>query len=288
MPSFIPRSFAFQPNKKSTVRLVIKIDSASLDQPPILRTFAGELRRLLADRHRITVVHDCARPDAREWNSYTCVDGRCYNNRENSDYDCLACASELNKSLVGTFSNYGIAAFGLCGLDANLIHLRKAPIVNGTSGCCLEVCAVDSFWLDTISQSGGVPVLVNLARGPDQHCHLVNADQMAASCAVHWDADTLIFLSDCEGFVNGAGSISRWLNITDLETLTRHSPLNSSMLSKLKASQYALKHHVRRTRILPLSDLQSLSMFYSSKIDSGTELILDVEFLQQHWRTPST
>ena len=51
-----------------------------------------------------------------------------------------------------------------------------------------------------------------LALGSDGEYYNVNADQMAAACAVACHADTLIFLTDVAGVKNAQGTVMPWLN----------------------------------------------------------------------------
>jgi len=60
-------------------------------------------------------------------------------------------------------------------------------------------------------------------------------------------------------------------NVSDDTVTLRHD-----MRARLQASALALRHGVRRVKILPMSNVDSLSLFYFSPIEHGTEVIATV------------
>ena len=54
-----------------------------------------------------------------------------------------------------------------------------------------EICRCDTGWLDAIWQSKAVPVICSIALGTDGEYYNVNADAMAAACAVACRAESL-------------------------------------------------------------------------------------------------
>jgi hypothetical protein len=48
----------------------------------------------------------------------------------------------------------------------------------------------------------------------------------------------------------------------------------------LKACKHALEHGVRRVRILPVSSIESLQLFYFSRIEHGTEVVKATEIIK--------
>ncbi|HEV2992741.1 MAG TPA: acetylglutamate kinase [Candidatus Angelobacter sp.] len=255
------------------MKLVIKICSTVLDNERVLRNFAGELGELLKQGHRVIVVHggtrflDQALAELQD-NGTAAVHGG-----KTKDAPLMVLGGKVNKKLVGILAAAGIPAFGLCGADGNIVKIRKTRSKANELNVTAEVSSVHPKWLEAICERGGVPVLANVALGSDNQHHCLNADRLAGACAISWDADALVFLSDSDGPRDADGTVLRWLETRKIVELTRGTAIRPNMATKLDVCHQALKHGVRRTRILPLSQIESLSSFYFSRIDFGTEVI---------------
>ena len=80
----------------------------------------------------------------------------------------------------------------------------------------------------------------------------VNADQMAAACAIACQADALIFLTDVAGVKQADGSVMPRLNTAEVPAMIEGAVISGGMMPKLEASTGALKRGVGRVRILPV------------------------------------
>ena len=266
------------------MKLVIQISSSGVEHEPALRQFAKVVSQLVSEGHRITIVfsrgnailktksalHECSY--CTQKNHLNGNGTQAAVNREMHNATLPLLAERASAPLVAILSGVGVAAFGLCGADGHILRVRK---LNGHAGQAwgAEVAAVDPFWLDIISNSKGVPVVENAGLGADQNCYTLDPDQMAGAFAIGWNVDALIFLTTAEGLTNADGSVVRWLEAERLMELTKRSAIAQEMLSKLQACRHALKHGVRRARVLPVSQVESLAMFYVSRIECGTEVI---------------
>lgn len=137
-----------------------------------------------------------------------------------------------------------------------------------------EISFGESRWLEAIWQQGGIPVMSSVALGSDGEYYNVNADQMAAACAIACHANALIFLTDVPGVKDADGSVIPWLGLKQVQKLVRESVIAGGMLPKLEACGHALHHGVGRVRILPAEQVHMLPQFYFSKLDCGTEVLV--------------
>jgi acetylglutamate kinase len=265
------------------VKLVIQISGNGAEHEPALRQFAKVVSQLVSEGHRITVVF--SRGNASQTNSavHKCL--YCaQKNQLNGNGAEAALKGEMHNAtlpllterasapLVALLSGVGLAAFGLCGADGHIMRIRKLHS-HALDAWEAEVTSVNPFWLDTISNNKGVLVIENAGLGADQNCYALDPDQMAGAFAIGWNADALIFLTTAEGLTNADGSVVRWLEAERLVELTKRSAIAQDMLPKLQACRHALKSGVRRARVLPVSQVDSLAMFYVSRIECGTEVV---------------
>ena len=87
---------------------------------------------------------------------------------------------------------------------------------------------------------GAVPVISSLALGFDGEYYNINADEMAAACAVACKADALVFLTDVPGVRGSNGEVMRWLSVDQIAGLTQDAVISGGMLPKLSACREAL------------------------------------------------
>ena len=137
-----------------------------------------------------------------------------------------------------------------------------------------EIAATDPLWLEAIWKMDAVPVISSIALGFDGEYYNINADEMAAACAICTKADALVFLTDVPGVKGADGEVMRWLSLKDVPELERQGVVTGGMLPKLSACRDALTHGVKRVRILPAESVHLLPDLCSTKVSDGTEVMV--------------
>jgi acetylglutamate kinase len=258
------------------MRIVVKLGGATLDDSALLHRAALSIRQL-AEQHQVAVVHGggtaLTRMLAKIGKTSEFVNGLRVTDAETRDFAVMVLAGQMNKKLVAVLGSIGQPAMGLCGGDGQAFRARKKTSNGHDLGYVGEISAVDPMWINTIWSQHSVPVISSVALGGDGQYYNVNADQMAAACAVACEAHALIFLTDVAGVKDADGLVIRWLNLTLASELTQKSVICGGMLPKLEACRQALLKGVNRVRILPAAEVDSLPEFYFSRIESGTEVL---------------
>ena len=90
-----------------------------------------------------------------------------------------------------------------------------------------------------------------MALGFDGEYYNINADEMAAACAIACHADALVFLTDVPGVKGANGEVLRWLSIDQIAEMAKSAVISGGMLPKLSACREAFLNGVKRVRILP-------------------------------------
>ena len=169
------------------------------------------VKSLSDDGHQLVVVHGggiaLTRTLKKLGKTSEFVDGLRVTDGETRDVALMVLAGFMNKSLVAALTKSGVHAMGLSGGDGPVFMARtrkRGPDL----GFVGDICSVDPSWLEAIWNDGGVPVVSSIALGNDGEYYNVNADQMAAACAIGCHAQTLIFLTEVAGVLDGTGLLS--------------------------------------------------------------------------------
>jgi acetylglutamate kinase len=259
------------------VTIVVKIGGRAIEDQTILRKCAHSIAELARDGHRVAVVHGggsaLTQMLQRLGKKSEFVDGLRVTDAETRDAALMVLGGLVNKKLVAAIQAAGMPAIGFSGGDGMTFRARKKYFHGRDLGYVGEICFAEPCWIEALWAQGGIPVLASIALGADSEYYNVNADEMAASCAVACHADTLIFLTDVAGVQDATGAVMAWLSISQIAELKANSVISGGMLPKLHACGQALKQGVVRVRILPASQAEMLPQFYLTKLSCGTEVI---------------
>jgi acetylglutamate kinase len=162
---------------------------------------------------------------------------------------------------------------GLTGGDGHIFRARK-KITTPDLGFVGEIIATEPKWLEAIWTMGALPVISSIALGYDGQYYNVNADEMAAACAIATHADALVFLTDVPGVKGADGNIMRWLSLKEIPALQKTAVISGGMLPKLNACRDALLSGVKRVRILPAEAAAVLPDLCSTRVNDGTEVMV--------------
>jgi acetylglutamate kinase len=259
------------------VKFVVKLGGAALENPVTLRGTTQAIVDLVRDGHQVALVHGGGAALTRTMKQLgkesEFVAGLRITDAETRDAALMVLAGRLNKELVAAIGKHGQAAVGLSGGDGLLFRARKKRTAPDL-GFVGEIAASDPRWLLAVWQMGAVPVISSLALGFDGEYYNINADEMAAACAMACHADVLVFLTDVPGVRGADGEVMRWLTLKQIPELTRTAVVSGGMLPKLSACREALMGGVQRVRILPADAASHLPDICSARTPEGTEVMV--------------
>ncbi|MGC1781999.1 MAG: acetylglutamate kinase [Acidobacteriaceae bacterium] len=259
------------------MKFVVKLGGASLEDVATLRGSTQAIVDLVRDGHQVAVVHGggaaLTRTLAQLGKQSEFVAGLRITDAETRDAALMVLAGRINKQLVASIGRHGQAAVGFSGGDGLVFRARKKRTAPDL-GYVGEIVASDPRWLTAVWQMGAVPVISSMALGFDGEYYNVNADEMAAACAMACHADVLVFLTDVPGVRGADGEVLRWLTLKEIPELTRSSIVSGGMLPKLSACREALLGGVQRVRILPAEAAALLPDLCSARTPQGTEVMV--------------
>jgi len=255
------------------MRLVLKINRATAGNSETQRKLTNAVVRLLGDGHRLVIIAPEGPVHPEKGAQETAplhFNGNKYKNGASMVDRNVVC--QESRFLAARLSHAGVPSMALSGTDAGICRLRKRCHNSVKTAFAIEISSVDPRWIELICSNGGVPVLSNWVMDNSSEFHLADPDQMASACAIYWNADALIYLTDHQGITNASGTVIRWL---DVAAHGHHGSGNGAIAdSVVEGCKHALQRGVRRTRILPAASLDSLPLFYFARIEEGTEVVL--------------
>ena len=259
------------------MKYVVKLGGAGLEVPALLESCVRAITELVRDGNHVAVVHGGGVQLTRTLKALgkqsEFINGLRVTDAETRDTALMVLAGKVNKSLVAALGALGQPAVGLSGGDGLMFRARRKRTAPDL-GFVGEIAASDARWLDAIWQLNGVPVLCSMALGFDGEYYNINADEMAAACAVACGADALVFLTDVPGVKDAKGAVLRWLSIDQIAEMAKCAVITGGMLPKLGACREALLNGVKRVRILPAEAAGSLPDLCSSRVAHGTEVMV--------------
>src|SRR5207302_6706862 len=164
----------------------------------VLQKCARAVVQLAQDCHCVAVVHGggiaLTRTLGQMGKKTNFVNGLRVTDAETRDVALMVLAGIVNKNVVAAITAAGQPAIGLCGGDGMMFRARKKNTNGYDLGFVGEISVVEPRWMEAVWGQGGIPVISSVAIGSDGEYYNVNADQMAAACAVGCHANALIFL----------------------------------------------------------------------------------------------
>ena len=138
----------------------------------------------------------------------------------------------VNTQLVGEIGALGGRAVGLCGVDSGLVTAERYDDRLGFVG---RVTGVNTKVLLSLLDSGVIPVIAPIGlEAPSQPLN-INADTVAGEVARALRADSLVFLTDVEGLLDGQGVLVPELDLALATALREAGVLAGGMIPKVDA-----------------------------------------------------
>lgn len=234
------------------MKILVKLGGTLLDSAESRNRLANELCEVQRGGVELVVVHGGGKQMTRFLNERG-VESKFVRGLRVTTLDVIDAvlkvfAGTVNHELVSAFVAVGARAVGLTGIDAGL---TKAEQMDPDLGFVGRPVSTDPTLLNYLTIGGYLPVIACVAGDGAGNIYNVNADQMAVSCALGFQADRLLFLTDVDG-VRGADShILPSVTISDCRQLIASGVATSGMEAKLNSACDALRGGIGGVLIAP-------------------------------------
>jgi len=159
-------------------------------------------------------------------------------------------AGTVNKMLVAELTAMHLSAAGISGADASTLAADVHEPIDGVDlGHVGRVRSANGTLIRAMLSCRIMPVVSSIAEGPKGRLLNVNADTAAAALAAALGAESLVFITDVAGLMDGSGNVVRELSAGEANTLLASDVVSGGMRPKLLAALHALDSGVRRITI---------------------------------------
>lgn len=191
------------------------------------------------------------------------IDGMRVTDAATMDVVQMVLGGLVNKDIVSLLNGAGGRAVGITGKDADLIRARKMTLErrdhlpDGVGvpeiidiGHVGEVAHVNRSLLDTLMETGFIPVIAPVGVGPDGESYNINADYVASAVAVRLAAEKLVLLTNTAGILDAQGDTLTGLSRADAEQLITDGTVVGGMLPKVNCALDAIDNGVSTAHII--------------------------------------
>ncbi len=163
----------------------------------------------------------------------------------------MVLVGKVNKEIVSLINQAGGKAVGLCGMDGNLIQAR--PDGREGIGFVGEVSGVKVKILESLVNSGYIPVVSSVAADENGQSYNINADTVAGEIAAALGAEKLILMTDTAGILEDyhqPDSLIVKLDIQEARQLIESGIVSGGMIPKVNCCVRSLAQGVKAAHII--------------------------------------
>lgn len=233
------------------MKVLIKLGGTLLDDAAKRASMARQLADL-AKKVELVVVHGGGK-QVTQFLAERGIESRFINGLRVSDEAVIDAVSKViagsvNKQLVAAIVAAGQPAVGLSGVDGSVTTATPLQAELQFVG---RPQRTDGALFRLLLDAGYLPVVACIAGDASGNIYNVNADQMAVSCALGWQADKLLFLTDVAGVKDGAGRVLPTLTPSSARQLVATGVAHGGMQAKLEAALSSLEGGLSEVIVAP-------------------------------------
>ncbi|MBP6003271.1 MAG: acetylglutamate kinase [Pyrinomonadaceae bacterium] len=247
---------------------VVKFSGKVTEDKENLASLAEELALLHQVGIRVCVIHG----GGKQLNELaeklgvvqTVIGGRRVTDDDTLELAKMIFRGKINTEILAQFRRRGIHAVGLSGIDGGVVKAVKRPprdVVNRETGATEsvdfghvgDIVEIDVSLINTLLDSGYLPIISSLGADNDGKIFNINADTIASEIAVSLSAEKIILLSDVNGIYlvpdDESTKFSR-ITIADAQHLIESGRAIGGMIPKLEGLISLLKRGVRSAHVV--------------------------------------
>lgn len=272
---------------------VVKFSGKVTEDKANLASLAEELALLHQVGIRVCVIHGGGKQlnelAERLGVVQTVIGGRRVTDDETLDLAKMIFRGKINTEILAQFRRRGIHAVGLSGIDGGVVKAVKRPpkdIVNRETGTTEsvdfghvgDVVEIDASLINTLLDSGYLPIISSLGADDDGRIFNINADTIASEIAVKLHAEKLILLTDVNGiYLEESDPNTKLSKITssDARHLIDSGRATGGMIPKLESLMDLVGRGVNSAHIVSGTERNAILAEVFTDSGTGTMVVKD-------------
>lgn len=251
--------------------IIIKTGGQAAENEIALSHLAQEIKKL-SDKYNFIFVHGGGSTVSSIQRIYGIEplfkDGIRITSEKEMDLVDMGLAGKMNKKLVRLFIKNGVLAAGISGADGATFTGESIGDVSCRTG---KIVKTDTKLIQTLLNGGFTPVLSSVSIDLEGGALNINADEAALAAGTACEAETILFISDIPGILNGNRQYSH-LNEIEINDLIDQKIINGGMIPKVRSSLEALKCGAGKVVIGEYREFMDLEKLLSG--EKGTKIWL--------------
>lgn len=255
---------------------VVKYGGAAMLDEELKETFAQDVTLLKKIGVNVVIVHGGGKEVTEIAEQLGLksrfVDGQRYTDEAMMEVVQMVLCGKTNKDVVARINQHDGNAAGICGIDVDLLKVKKYNSNDSDLGRVGEVVNVNTHFLHLLLRNGMMPVIAPIGVDNQWTAYNINADLAAASIATALKAEKLVYLSDVEG-VTAQGRLIPSMDKAKAAQLIEHGVISDGMIPKIQSAFHAIEAGVGKVHIIDGRVKHSLLLEIFTDQGIGTELV---------------
>lgn len=234
--------------------IVVKYGGNAMTNDPLKQSVMGDLVLLSLIGVKVVLVHGGG-PHIKETLDKLGIESKFLDGLRVTDEETMkvvqmVLAGQVNKDLVNLLGLMGGKAVGLCGLDDQMIQVKKQSDELGLVG---EITHIDVSLIKDNLEKGYIPVISTIGTDLKGKAYNINADTAAAEIAGALHAECMISMTNIDGVLadpHDASTLLKEITLQQAAELKRDGTIAGGMIPKVKCCTDAVQAGVKRVFIV--------------------------------------
>ncbi|HSG31218.1 MAG TPA: acetylglutamate kinase [Thermodesulfobacteriota bacterium] len=198
----------------------------------------------------------------------------------------MVLVGKVNQDIITAINLLGGTAVGVSGKEGKLITAEKLDInkfakENGIKipakadvGHVGEVVYINPRLIETLDNSGYIPVIAPIGFDEQGNSYNINADHVAGKVAGALNAEKFIILTNVPGILNKKKELISTLHEKEVKKLIRSNVISKGMIPKVICAINALNEGVKKVHMIDGTKEHSLLLEVFTDKGIGTQILI--------------
>ena len=198
----------------------------------------------------------------------------------------MVLVGKVNQDIITAINLLGGTAVGVSGKEGKLITAEKLDIKkfakeNGIKipakadvGHVGEVVYINPRLIETLDNSGYIPVIAPIGFDEQGNSYNINADHVAGKVAGALNAEKFIILTNVPGILNKKKELISTLHEKEVKKLIRSNVISKGMIPKVICAINALNEGVKKVHMIDGTKEHSLLLEVFTDKGIGTQILI--------------